>query len=70
MSKSVISFRLSEEELHLLDQACHRFSESRSQVISRAIRGLLTEYIERDGKMIRQPYWLPNMDGEYNAPES
>jgi metal-responsive CopG/Arc/MetJ family transcriptional regulator len=67
MSKQVISFRLSEGELQVLDEACHRFNENRSQVISRAIKSLLTEYIERDGKLIRQPYWMPNMDGKYNA---
>ena len=70
MSKPVISFRLSDEELQILDEACRRFSESRSEVIGRAIRGLLTEYVEQSGKMIRRPYWLPNMDGKYNAPES
>jgi metal-responsive CopG/Arc/MetJ family transcriptional regulator len=67
MSKQVISFRLSEQELKVLDEACHRFSENRSQVISRAIKSLLTEYIEQEGKLIRQPYWMPNMDGKYNA---
>jgi metal-responsive CopG/Arc/MetJ family transcriptional regulator len=67
MSKSVISFRLSESELQILDEACHRFNESRSQVVSRAIKSLLTEYVDRDGKLIRQPYWMPNMDGKYNA---
>jgi metal-responsive CopG/Arc/MetJ family transcriptional regulator len=67
MSKQVISFRLSESELRTLDEACHRFSESRSQVVSRAIKSLLTEYVERDGKLIRQPYWMPNLDGKFNA---
>jgi metal-responsive CopG/Arc/MetJ family transcriptional regulator len=67
MSKQVISFRLSEGELRVLDEACHRFNEKRSEVISRAIRSLLTEYVEREGKLIRQPYWMPNMDGKYNA---
>jgi metal-responsive CopG/Arc/MetJ family transcriptional regulator len=67
MSKQVISFRLSESELQVLDEACHRFNEKRSEVISRAIRSLLTEYVEREGKLIRQPYWMPNMDGKYNA---
>ena len=67
MSKPVISFRLSESELRTLDEACHRFNESRSQVVSRAIKSLLTEYVDRDGKLIREPYWMPNMDGKYNA---
>jgi hypothetical protein len=66
MSKKVISFRLSESELQVLDLACHRFSESRSQVISRAIKSLLNEYVEQEGKQIRRPYWLPNLDGKYN----
>jgi metal-responsive CopG/Arc/MetJ family transcriptional regulator len=64
--KQVISFRLSESELKVLDLACHRFSESRSQVISRAIKSLLTEYVDQQGKQIRRPYWLANLDGEYN----
>jgi metal-responsive CopG/Arc/MetJ family transcriptional regulator len=66
MSKQVISFRLSDSDLQTLDEACHRFNESRSQVVSRAIKSLLTEYVDRDGKLIRQPYWLPNLDGKYN----
>jgi metal-responsive CopG/Arc/MetJ family transcriptional regulator len=67
MSKQVISFRLAENELQVLDEACHRFNETRSQVVSRAIKSLLTEYVDREGKLIRQPYWMPNMDGKYNA---
>ena len=67
MSKQVISFRLSEEELKVLDEACLQFNENRSQVVSRAIKSLLTEYVRRDGKLIRQPYWMPNMDGKFNA---
>jgi metal-responsive CopG/Arc/MetJ family transcriptional regulator len=66
MSKKVISFRLSDKELQILDLACHRFSESRSQVIGRAIKSLLSEYVDHRGKQIRQPYWLPNLNGEYN----
>jgi metal-responsive CopG/Arc/MetJ family transcriptional regulator len=62
MSKRVISFRLSESELAALDLACQRFSESRSQVISRAIRSLMEEYVD-DGKTItRRPYWLADLD--------
>jgi metal-responsive CopG/Arc/MetJ family transcriptional regulator len=66
MSKKVISFRLSESELQLLDLACHRFSETRSEVISRAIKSLLSEYVDQQGKLIRRPYWLANLDGKYN----
>jgi metal-responsive CopG/Arc/MetJ family transcriptional regulator len=66
MSKKVISFRLSESELQLLDLACHRFSESRSEVISRAVKSLLSEYVDQQGKQIRRPYWLANLDGKYN----
>jgi hypothetical protein len=66
MSKKIISFRLSESELQVLDLACHRFSESRSRVIGRAIKSLLNEYVEQEGKLIRRPYWLPNLDGKYN----
>jgi len=66
MSKKVISFRLSESELQLLDLACHRFSENRSQVISKAISSLLTEYVDQNGKLVRRPYWLTNLDGVYN----
>jgi metal-responsive CopG/Arc/MetJ family transcriptional regulator len=62
MSKRVISFRLSETELKALDVACQRFSESRSQIVSRAIRSLMEEYVE-DGKTVtRRPYWLVDLD--------
>jgi metal-responsive CopG/Arc/MetJ family transcriptional regulator len=62
MSKQVISFRLSESELKALDSACERFSENRSQVISRAIRSLLEEYVEDGNKITRRPYWLVSLD--------
>lgn len=62
MSKQVISFRLSDVDLAALDLACERFSENRSQVVARAIRALLEEYVE-DGKTVtRRPYWLASLD--------
>ena len=67
MSKQVISFRLADEDLKVLDEACLLFNENRSQVIGRAIRSLLTEYVRENGKLIRQPYWMPNLDGKFNA---
>jgi len=64
MSKQVISFRLSEAELQALDLACARFGESRSQVVARAIRSLVEEYVE-DGKTVtRRPYWLADIKGD------
>ena len=64
---AVISFRLADEDLKVLDEACLLFNENRSQVVGGAIRSLLTEYVREDGKLIRQPYWMPNLDGKFNA---
>lgn len=62
MSKQVISFRLSEADLQALDLACQRFGENRSQVVNRAIRSLLEEYVD-DGKTVtRRPYWLTSLE--------
>lgn len=63
MSKQVISFRLTESDLNSLDFACRRFGENRSQVIARAIRSLVEEYVD-DGKTVtRRPYWLADLEG-------
>ncbi len=62
MSKQVISFRLSDADLEALDLACQRFGESRSQVVARAIRSLLEEYVEDGKKLTRRPYWLTSLD--------
>jgi metal-responsive CopG/Arc/MetJ family transcriptional regulator len=62
MGKQVISFRLSDADLAALDLACQRFGENRSQVVARAIRSLVEEYVE-DGKTVtRRPYWLASLD--------
>jgi metal-responsive CopG/Arc/MetJ family transcriptional regulator len=62
MSKRVVSFRLSNADLEALDIACQRFGENRSQVVGRAIRSLLEEYVEDGKKLTRRPYWLTSLD--------
>jgi hypothetical protein len=53
---------LSDADLEALDLACQRFGENRSQVVARAIRSLLEEYIEDGQKITRRPYWLSSLD--------
>ena len=58
MGKSVISFRLSDDELQDLDLACKRFSMNRSQVVSRGIAVLLAEYLKENDILVRRSPWL------------
>lgn len=52
MSKNVVSFRLSVEELRILDEACRRFGINRSQAVSAGIKGLLGAHIDKDNGSI------------------
>ena len=50
MSKRVISIRLSDKQLVLLDEACTRFRMNRSETINAAI-GLLDRYYSEGGSL-------------------
>lgn len=58
MSKKVISFRLSDEELAALDEACRRFGMNRSQTVSAGIAVLLSEYLKQDATLLRRAPWF------------
>ncbi len=58
MSKKVISFRLSVEELAKLDQATETFDMNRSEVVVAAIGVLLREYVHEKGELIRRTPWI------------
>jgi hypothetical protein len=58
MTKKVISFRLSDNDLLALDEACQRFRWNRSQVVSAGIGVLLREYVHKDGTLLRRAPWL------------
>ena len=58
MSKQVISFRLSVDELALLDEACERLRLNRSQTVVAAINVLLRDYVEEGGTLIQRKPWM------------
>lgn len=58
MSKKVVTFRLSDEELLALDEVCQRLSMNRSQVVSAGIHALLREYTTKDGSLLRRAPWF------------
>ncbi|WP_429819547.1 ribbon-helix-helix domain-containing protein [Ensifer sp. B1-9] len=58
MSKKVISFRLSDEELAKLDEACRRLSQNRSETVVSAIEVLLRDYVHEGGTLIQRTPWL------------
>ena len=64
MSKRVISFRLSDEELQALDAVCKRFRMNRSQAVNAGIAVLLREYVDKDGSFLRRVPWLITTIGE------
>jgi hypothetical protein len=53
MVKRVISIRLADEQLRLLDAACIRFQMNRSEAIGAAIR-ILDRYYSEAGKLIER----------------
>jgi hypothetical protein len=58
MSKKVVSFRLSDQELLALDEACRRLGMNRSQVVSAGVTVLLKEYVHEDGTLLRRVPWI------------
>jgi hypothetical protein len=65
MRKKVISFRLSDDEVAALDEACQRFGMNRSQTVSAGIAVLLAEYLkEKDTLLRRAPWFTTSMLGD------
>lgn len=62
MSKQVISFRLSDDELALLDEACKRLRLNRSQTVVKAINVLLNDYIDEGGTLVQRKPWFSTGD--------
>lgn len=64
MSKKVISFRLSEDELAKLDLASQRFGKSRSETVALAIKMLARDYVNENGTIRQRVEWvdLPKQD--------
>ncbi|ASP96718.1 ribbon-helix-helix protein, CopG family [Sinorhizobium meliloti] len=58
MSRKVISFRLSDEELAKLDEACRRLAMNRSEAVVTAISVLLRDYVHEGGTLIQRRPWL------------
>lgn len=58
MSKKVISFRLSNQELAKLDEACRRLNQNRSETVISAIEVLLRDYVHEEGTLIQRRPWL------------
>jgi hypothetical protein len=58
MSKQVVSFRLSKEELAALDAVCQRLGLNRSEVVSAGISVLSKEYVHEDGTLLRRAPWF------------
>jgi predicted transcriptional regulator len=58
MSKKVVSFRLSDDELHALDEVCGRLRMSRSDVVSAAIAVITKEYFLKEGTIRRRAPWF------------
>lgn len=64
MSKKVISFRLSDDDLAALDQAAKRFKMNRSEVLSAAIRAFQQDYVNQGRSFVeRTPWWLEDLEG-------
>lgn len=58
MSKKVVSFRFSDEELQAIDKACARFGKNRSQIVSFGVATLLRDYVHEDGTLLKRTPWL------------
>lgn len=58
MNKKVVSFRLSDDELKALDEACRRLKMNRSQVVAAGISVLLREYLDEGGTLLRRAPWF------------
>ena len=67
MSKQVVSFRMSKEDLAALDEVCRRLDLNRSEAVSAGISVLLAEYVNKNGTLLRRAPWLiTDMTGDAN----
>jgi metal-responsive CopG/Arc/MetJ family transcriptional regulator len=68
MSKQVISFRMSKEDLVALDEVCRRLGLNRSEVVSAGISVLLAEYANQNGTLLRRaPWFMRTVTGDANG---
>ncbi|WP_404926240.1 ribbon-helix-helix domain-containing protein [Mesorhizobium sp. ORM16] len=62
MSKKIISFRLAEDDLAILDETAQRFNMSRSEALSAALRAFNNDYVNENGTFVRRtPWWLQTL---------
>ncbi|UVC17080.1 ribbon-helix-helix protein, CopG family [Mesorhizobium onobrychidis] len=65
MSKKVISFRLAEDDLAILDKTARRFNMSRSEALIAALRSFNNDYVNENGTFVRRtPWWLQTLGDE------
>jgi Ribbon-helix-helix protein, copG family len=65
MSKQVVSFRMSQEELAALDEVCRRLGLNRSEAVSAGVSVLLAEYVNKDGTLLRRaPWFMTGLTGD------
>lgn len=65
MSKQVVSFRMSKEDLAALDEVCRRLDLNRSEAVSAGISVLLAEYVNKDGTLLRRaPWFMTDVTGD------
>jgi hypothetical protein len=65
MSKQVVSFRMSKEDLAALDEVCRRLDLNRSEAVSAGISVLLAEYVNEDGTLLRRaPWFITDVTGD------
>lgn len=58
MSKQVVSFRMSKEDLVALDEVCRRLDLNRSEAVIAGISVLLAEYVNKGGTLLRRAPWF------------
>jgi len=58
MSKQVVSFRMSKDDLAGLDEVCRRLRLNRSEAVSAGISVLLAEYANDSGTLLRRAPWF------------
>jgi Ribbon-helix-helix protein, copG family len=58
MSKQVVSFRMSKEDLAALEEVCRRLNLNRSEAVSAGISVLLAEYANESGTLLRRAPWF------------
>jgi hypothetical protein len=65
MSKQVVSFRMSKQDLAALDEVCRRLNLNRSAAVSAGISVLLAEYVDENGTLLRRaPWFITDVTGD------